>query len=637
MKSEANCEDKAVYYFSCSCGAKGTTTFTDGELADHTPDTAKEENRVEATCKDAGSYDEVVYCSVCGDELSRVQKTVPSTGHTFGEWTVVQDSTCTVNGMKVRVCVCKEKETEVITANGHSFGGWIVESVATCVTTGTKHRVCSACDESESDTIPVNATAHNYSTILTSDDTHHWYKCLNNGCTSMSDKTSHSFGEWIVDNVATCMKTGTRHHICSICQKSVSEAYSDPDAHSYDDEWTVDDIYHWHTCLKCNSITDKKGHLIDDSGKCSLCGHQTTPSTDGIVYMISEDGTYAEVVDYTASETSVIIAATYKGVPVTKIGNSAFAEKGITSISIPNSITSIEDGAFRHCRNLTSVTIGNSVTSIGTEAFSCCAITNLTIPDSVTSIGLGAFYANSSLANVKIGNGVTVIGMYAFKGCGNLISVTVPDNVERIEEGAFSDCFSLTRVTLGDNVTYIGNAAFYFCSNLTNITIPDSLTTVGRDAFYACSNVMEKVNGVTYVKKIVIDVDNAAMVELREGTKVIAADAFIGCSKLRKVTIPDSVVGIGSAAFLICENLESVTMSNNLKIIGDRAFHLCKNLSSIVIPDSVTSIEFQAFSGCSDLTSIKYCGTETQWEAISKGLMWDDGTNYTITYNYTNE
>jgi hypothetical protein len=124
------------------------------------------------------------------------------------------------------------------------------------------------------------------------------------------------------------------------------------------------------------------------------------------------------------------------------------------------------------------------------------------------------------------------------------------------------------------------------------------------------------------------------MVEIREGTKVIAASAFFGCSKLRKVIMPDSVVSIGSDAFSQCQNLESVTMSDNLKIIGDRAFSSCANLSSIVIPSSVTHIDHQAFYRCESLVNIKYCGTEAQWEAISKGFMWDEYTNYTLTYNY---
>ena len=594
------------------------TIVVSAKVCHHTATRTERENEVDSTCKVTGTYDEVIYCTTCGDELSRVKKTIDKkTTHIASEAIQenIVDSTCKDIGsyeevVYCSVCNCEmSRISKTIDNKPHEYNQ---------KATTTKYL--------KTDATCTNSAVYYYSCI-----------CGEKGSTTFTIGTvvPHSFGEWIVDSVATCMKEGMRHHVCAYCQNSVSETYADPNAHSYDSEWTMNATYHWHTCSKCKSVSDKKAHLIDGNGKCSFCSYQTTPSTDGIIYMISEDGTYAEVIDYTASEKNVVISTVYRGVPVTKIGNYAFEEKNITSVDIPNSVTSIGDCAFMYCRNLASVTIGNSVTSIGGYAFSCCALTDLTIPDSVKSIGMAAFYANANLANVKIGNGVTVIGMHAFMGCQKLISVTLPNGVERIEDGLFSDCFALTSVTLGDNVTYIGNDAFFCCSNLRNITIPDSITTVGSDAFFACYDLTEKVNGVTYVDKIVVDVDNAAIVELREGTRAIAASAFSKCIKLRKVTIPDSVLGIGYDAFAMCENLESVIMSKNLKIIGDRAFYLCKNLSSIVIPASVTRIGHQAFSGCERLTNIKYCGTETQWEAISKELMWDDKTNYTLTYNYT--
>ena len=636
--AETGSYDEVVYCSGCN-KELSRTTITIPQKS-HTAETPVVENKVESTCKETGSYNEVIYCSTCGNELSRSAEIIPQKPHTEVVDKIVAP-TCTDTGLTegkhCSVCDTILVAQTTVDALGHTEVS--DEAVAPdCVNTGlTEGKHCSVCDTIlvAQQTIP--ATDHNYSNEWTVDDTHHWHTCLNSNCTSVSDKTDHSFGEWIVDTAATCIDAGTRHHICASCQTSASETYDSPDAHSYDDKWTVGETHHWHTCLYCNSITDKKSHLIDNSGKCSFCGHLTTPPTDGIIYMVSDDGTYAEVVDYVASNKNVIIATEYKGVPVTKIGNSAFAEKSIMSVYIPNSIIDIGPCAFQYCRSLKSVTIGNRVTSIGNNAFSCCAITELTIPDSVTSVGVGAFYTNSALTKVKIGNGLTAISMHMFKGCSSLISVTIPDSVERIEDGAFSGCDALTSVILGDNVAHIGNYAFELCSNLANITIPDSLTIVGIDAFYGCNNLTEKVGSITYIENIVISVDNTAIVELRKGTQVIAAEAFLGCIKLRKVTMPDSVIGISASAFLICENLESVTMSKNLKHIGDRAFANCKNLSSIVIPDSVACIDFQAFYNCSSLTSIKYCGTEADWNAISKSAGWDYGTSCTITYNYTVE
>ena len=661
LNAEATCTDSAVYYYSCICGEKGSASFADGEANGHSYASTWGKSATHhwhsAICEHTAEISEMVehnygtdnICDTCGydrtvhvsgvelnfsfltltvDDEKILTATITPNNSTDQnrEWTTSNASAVTVDASgRITAVGVGTATVTVTTADGNKTAQCtVVVSAKVCPHTTTR-------TEREDKVAVTCEVAGRYDDVV---------YCADCGDElSRSEKTvpspGHSFGDWIVDTVATCTKAGTRHQVCTACKTSVSESYTDTNAHSYDSEWTVNATYHWHTCSKCNSVSGKKAHLIDGNGKCSFCSYQTTPSTDGIIYMISEDGTYAEVIDYTSSEKNVVISTVYKGVPVTKIGKFAFYEKNITSIDIPNSITSIGDCAFEYCRNLASVTIGNSVTSIGNSAFSCCALTDLTIPDSVKSIGMAAFYANSNLANVKIGNGVTVIEMSAFKGCQSLISVTLPNGVERIENDVFYDCFALTSVTLGDNVTHIGNEAFFCCSNLKNITIPDSITTVGSDAFFACYDLTEKVNGVTYVDKIVVDVDNAAIVELREGTRAIAASAFSKCIKLRKVTIPDSVLGIGSAAFAMCENLESVIMSKNLKIIGDRAFCLCKNLSSIVIPASVTCIDHQAFSWCERLTNIKYCGTETQWEAISKGLMWDDNTNYTLTYNYT--
>ncbi len=128
-------------------------------------------------------------------------------------------------------------------------------------------------------------------------------------------------------------------------------------------------------------------------------------------------------------------------------------------IVIPNSVTSIGEGAFAYCRGLTSVTIGNSVTSIGDYAFEGCdGLTSVTIPNSVTSIGSGAFYGCSGLTSVTIGNSVTSIGYHAFYNCSSLTSVTLGTSVKVIEEEAFKStaietitCYSMRPPTVNNN------------------------------------------------------------------------------------------------------------------------------------------------------------------------------------------
>ena len=172
-----------------------------------------------------------------------------------------------------------------------------------------------------------------------------------------------------------------------------------------------------------------------------------------------------------------------------KLGDYAFYGcSGLTSLTIPSSVTSIGGEAFYGCSGLTSLTIPSSVTSIGDYAFfGCSSLTSLTIPSSVTSIGNNAFYGCSSLTSLTIPSSVTSIGYAAFSDCSSLTSLTIPSSVTSIGEAAFYGCSSLTSLTIPSGVTSIGEAAFSGCSGLTSLTIPSSVTSIGNYALKGCS------------------------------------------------------------------------------------------------------------------------------------------------------
>ena len=290
------------------------------------------------------------------------------------------------------------------------------------------------------------------------------------------------------------------------------------------------------------------------------------------------------------------------------------AGKSQTSYTIPNSVTSIGDGAFYGCTGLTSITIPNSVTSIGDEAFEyCTGLTSITIPNSVTSIGCWAFYGCTGLTSITIPNSVTSIGNWAFKYCSSLTSITIPNSVTSIGCEVFYHCTGLTSITIPNSVTSIEGWAFDGCTGLTSITIPNSVTSIGDGAFEYCT-------GLTSIT-------------IPNSVTSIGDGAFEYCSGLTSITIPNSVTSIGDVAFCCCTGLTSITIPNSVTSIGFGAFKYCSSLTSITIPNSVTSIGDVAFYECTGLKDVYYTGSKDDWKAISVGYENGNLLNATIHYN----
>ena len=227
------------------------------------------------------------------------------------------------------------------------------------------------------------------------------------------------------------------------------------EAHTIKEEWTFSDTHHWHeTCEHKTSENGYGEHTYNENNVCTICGMDYVSA--GLEYTLSGDSTYYTVSGIgTCTDTEIYIPATYNGLPVKEIGESAFyGKKTITGVVLPDGITTINAYAFYNCSSLASVTIPDSVTGIGSTAFyNCSGLASVTIGNGVTSIGGSAFSGCSGLTSVTIGNSVTGIGNYAFGGCGSLTSVTIPDSVTSIGVGAFSGCSGLASVTIGNGVT----------------------------------------------------------------------------------------------------------------------------------------------------------------------------------------
>ncbi len=387
--------------------------------------------------------------------------------------------------------------------------------------------------------------------------------------------------------------------------------------------------------------------------------------TDGVLYI----GNHLIIADTNIAETYAIKYGT-----ITIAARAFYNCTSLTSVTIPDSVTSIGEDAFYNCTSLTSVTIPDSVTNIGGSAFRACkALNSITIPDSVISIGSEAFtntayrnndsnwvdgvlyidnhlisdnrisgactikygtktiadfaFCNSSLSSIIIPDSVTNIGAWAFKGCNSLTSITIPDSVTSIRESTFKYCNSLISVSIGDSVTSIGVDAFYDCGSLTTISIGDSVTSIGDSAFKNCTSLTS-----VYITDIVawcnLDFTNEYSNPL-----YYANHLYLNGTLVTKLTIPDKVTAIKNYAFYSCTPLTSIIIPNSVTSIGDYAFRNCTSLTSITIPDSVTSIGVRAFYNCTSLKDVYYAGSKEDWKKITIGSNNYCLTNANIHYN----
>ncbi|MGE0021972.1 MAG: leucine-rich repeat protein [Draconibacterium sp.] len=171
------------------------------------------------------------------------------------------------------------------------------------------------------------------------------------------------------------------------------------------------------------------------------------------------------------------------------IKENAFYEcKNLTSVTIPSSTDTIESGAFSRCLTLYQIKIPKSLHYIGYGAFESCGITSITLPDSIKSINESTFWGCQGLKSITIPEAVLHIGSHAFYRCISLKSVLFQNSRDTIiGSDAFAHC-SLQSFTIPNKVKHIGNAAFYNCCNLSSVTIPASVSTIEDLAFYSCTN-----------------------------------------------------------------------------------------------------------------------------------------------------
>ena len=285
----------------------------------------------------------------------------------------------------------------------------------------------------------------------------------------------------------------------------------------------------------------------------------------------------------------------YRGVTyeVIGIGEYAFANSPITSVTIPNSIKTIGYGAFEHCQNLTTTFHTGDLASWCEIDFEGWCSNPMQFTHNLYLNIPGTSFAEEVKGDIVIPNTVDTIHNYAFAGATSFTSVTIPNSVASIGNSAFRGCSSLTSITIPSSVTSIGNNAFYGCSSLTSITIPSSVMSIGDEAFGECSS-------------------------------------------LTSITIPNSVTHIGEATFYDCSSLEYLSIPNSVKFsevyeendyiwteyyYGFTCLYECYNLKTLIVPADFFGVDLEDYYEGDFMEELAYLPKQLESLTINGGNM----------------
>lgn len=301
---------------------------------------------------------------------------------------------------------------------------------------------------------------------------------------------------------------------------------------------------------------------------------------------------------------------------LTAIPNTCFS--GCTALSaaikcIPSTVKTIGASAFKSASLAGGITLPGDLTTIGSEAFASTKLTTIKIPDKVSSIGSGAFQSCTAMTAFS-GSGATFTSITdnLFSSCGKLATVQLPSGIKTIGNSAFEDCTALTSFNISQNITSIGNDAFDN-TRIKDAVLPSGLTTLGTSAF-ANNTSLSSLTITPGCKITVIPEDCFTLTGLKTvdltnitgANSTIGVDAFSGIKTLTSVTLPANLVSIGESAFGSCSALTAINWGTKLTSIGDNAFDNNTAMTVVEIPDTVTSMGSGVFLNNTALTDITF-------------------------------
>lgn len=294
-------------------------------------------------------------------------------------------------------------------------------------------------------------------------------------------------------------------------------------------------------------------------------------------------------------------------------GNGKTFQKGLfwkatalQSVVMPDTITKIPKLAFRGCVALQHVDLPSGLVTIDDDAFARTAIDELIMPDTVTEIGISICNGCTQLKKAVVSKAVNHLRREMFCDCTALVSVTLHDDIEKIDDAAFSGCRNLAVVEMPACVRRIGERAFYNTA-LTEVAIPESCEWLDAEAFKDCTK-LEKATLPTSLYKVSEGAFEGCVrlvsVEIPQGVHVLESRVFSGCSSLLSVTLPYSVSALGLSCFADCRRLTEVTLSNDIARLDSHTFSNCESLRTVTLPMHLKSIGAFCFTNCKSLEQI---------------------------------
>lgn len=504
-------------------------------------------------------------------------------------------STCTVDGISEHY-TCKRCERiftdssanfevndlSVITAKakGHDLT-YHSRVEPTCTNKGMReYRSCSECEKNfylpegnfevtNQEELVISALGHLKTDYLMKDENSHWYACAR--CFDKLEANEHNWNEGNLVIEGTCTTKHATEFTCSTCGQTKIEI-EEASGHVFSSDYIGDEEEHWHECEKCHVKTDIASHDYKKTG--------ITREASCLISGIEE---------YTCKECNKVVT---KEIPILDHNYAGAFEHDDSTHWQRCTMCGQKGNVVAHRWGNETVTKEPSFTEDGIKHLTCldCALEKDVIFAKSELIYMlsadGTYYIllgmNSEEENINLYipdeyNGLPIkeIGPKAFANNQQIISVTLGNNIEMINNNAFYECHSLANVTLSNKLVEVGYQAFWNCYNLKSLTFPDLLKRIESHAFGYCQG----------------EGFNTAI--LPENLEYLGSSAFTGCYNLKNVTYGDKLNVLD--AYTFCgTSIEEITIKSNIKVIGNSCFAGCSNLRKIIFEDP-NGWEFQDY------------------------------------------